>query len=340
MRKVLIFTLVLVAFSGISYSSAQALTVTPRIEVEADPGTAITTNVKVSNEERESRTFYLRYENFHAADETGNPTFTTRQEDLATWIETPLALTLGPGQSIELPIKIDVPANADPGGHFAAIFFASEPPTSDDSENQVALGSKLGVLILLRVKGDFIQNANILEFATTDKQKFYTQLPIGFYYRFQNTGYDHQKPVGDIQITNIFGWGTKALSANSIDGSVLPKSVRKFTTAWTEYGGPFEQKPVIEIPKAEKMGYWDSVNFQARHFLIGRYKATLKLGYNSESAFKTDKAEFVFYIFPWQFLSIAVPVLISLLIILHLLIKRYNRYIIRRAQKQIQNNSK
>jgi hypothetical protein len=313
-------------------NTSNALTITPRIEIEADPGTTVKSTLKITNEEKQSRTFYLRYENFNAQDETGNPTFLPRWEDLSTWIKAPLSITLGPGETFDMPIEIVIPANAEPGGHYTAIFFMNKASEVNDDSDNVALASKLGSLVLLRVRGDFVQDANILEFGTTNKQKFFSQLPIQFYYRFQNGGDDHQKPVGDIQITNIFGSSVKALNANPVEGSVLAKSVRRFTSSWIEKGGDYTQAPVIDLPKADKMAYWDAVNYQARHFTMGRYKAVVKLAFGSKEL-KSDRAEFVFYIIPWQLLSVAIPLFIILLFVLRFVLKRYNRYIIAKAQR-------
>ncbi|QQS22946.1 hypothetical protein IPM19_00010 [bacterium] len=314
---------------------AQALTVTPRLELNGDPGQTLLTLLKITNEERQSKTFYLRTENFNAQDETGNPSFNTRREGLSTWINAPLSVTLGPGQSIDLPMQVSIPEAADPGGHYAAIFFLTEPP--DIAENgSLGISAKLGTLILLRVNGDFVSDANILEFATVDKKRFFTGLPVQFYYRFQNTGDDHVKPQGDIVITNIFGGKTKILSANTVDGSVLPKSVRKFFSTWTERTGEQRQEPVIDPPKSEPLPYWDSVNYQARNFVMGRYKAELGVAFGSQGL-KSDSEKFVFYVIPWQLLTVAIPALLVVLFILRFILKRYNRYIIKKAQRQLQN---
>lgn len=321
-------------FLPITSKEALALTVAPRLELSADPGTVVQSVIKVFNEDKESKTFYLRAENFNAKDETGNPSFNFRKEGLSTWINTPLSITLGPGESLNFPVEINIPSDAEPGGHFAAIFFLTEPPDLSLDPSAFGVSAKLGTLILLRVNGDFVSDANILEFATVDKQKFYTQLPVQFYYRFQNTGADHLKPTGEILISNIFGQTTKIVPANTVDGSVLPKSVRKFFTTWTERTGK-NQSPVVDPPKLEPLPYWDAVNYQARNFIMGRYKAELGLAFGSEGL-KSDQAEFVFYIIPWQLLTVVIPSIILLLIIFRILLKRYNRYIIRRAQRQLQ----
>lgn len=314
---------------------AKALTTNPRIEISGDPGARATTTIKVTNEVRESRTYYLRAENFNSQDETGVPSFNLRREGLSTWIDVPSTITLGPGETIELPIGINIPANAEPGGHYAAVFFLTDPPAAD-SAGVVALSSKLGTLILLRVNGEFVQDADILEFGTLNYQKFYSQLPVQFQYRFQSTGDDHVKPVGDITISNIFGQTAKILVANTVEGSVLPKSVRKFYSVWLHKSGDLRQEPIVDLPKSEPMGYWDSVRYQFKNFAMGSYTANLELAFGTKEL-KSDRAEFTFYIIPWQLLSVVVPGLIILLVVLRWAVKRYNKYIIAKAQSNASN---
>jgi hypothetical protein len=123
------------------------------------------------------------------------------------------------------------------------------------------------------------------------------------------------------------------LAANPVDGSVLPKSVRRFQTVWSGLGGPLKQDPLPDLPKQEKLRFWDAVKYQAQHLAMGRYTATLKLGFGTKEL-KSASAVVVFYIIPWQLLLVAIPSLIILLIILRFAIKRYNRHIITKAQRQ------
>ncbi len=329
---VLVFTLVVPTFK------AQALTANPKVELNGDPGTNVTSSIKLTNEERQSRTYYVAFENFNAQDETGTPSFTTRKEGLSTWIKSQETITLGPGETAELPLEISIPQDAEPGGHFAGAFFSIEPPQLEQDKGKIAIGTRLGSLILLRVNGEFVQNATILEFGTTGKKKVFTQIPIQFYYRFQNTGDDHQKPLGDIQINNTFGRNIKLLSANTVDGSVLPKSIRRFTSVWTQQGGGLKQEPVVDIVMPPKMPFWPTVKEQWNNFAFGRYTAKLKVVYGTKEL-KSTNSEFVFYIIPWQLLSIVVPSGLVLLVALRFGIKRYNRYIIAKARSGNSNST-
>ena len=108
-NAVVLTLLCAIFFSLINVSNVQALTVNPRLEIDSDPGKVVSTSLKIINEERVTRTFYIRSENFNSQDETGNPSFTSRKEGLATWIKAPLSVTLGPSETINLPIEIAIP---------------------------------------------------------------------------------------------------------------------------------------------------------------------------------------------------------------------------------------
>ena len=319
--------LILALFPFISYGA----TVTPRIEVNADPGTTVREVFKITNEERQSKIFYLTYGNFQSVDESGNPAFTGGKTDLATWISGPESVTVGPGDSREVPIAIRIPQEAEPGGHFAAIFLQTEPP-NNSNPGQVAISTKLGSLVLLRVGGEFEQGGTILNFGTTNNQRFFSSLPVPFYYRFQNTGDDHLKPLGDVQITNTFGLTSKILPANPVDGSVLPKSIRRFETVWAESGGVLKQATEISLGGPEA-GFFSQTAYQLKNFAFGKYTAKLKIAYGTPDL-KSTNASFTFFVLPWQLMALAVPSLIILAFVLNWLVRRYNRYIIRKANKR------
>jgi hypothetical protein len=311
-------------------NQASAVTITPRIEINSDPGKTVVENVKISNEERQSRTYYLSIQNFESQDESGNPRFSNRREDLATWVELPETFTVGPGETKELELTIRIPSEVEPGGHFAAIFFTTSPPSESDS-GLVGVSSKLGSLILLRVSGDFVQDASLLEFATKNKQRFFTALPVHFYYRFQNIGEDHVRPVGDVIITNSLGRTAKILPANPVDGSVLPKSIRRFETVWATSFGPLEQGPSPELPKPSGSGFWDNVTYEWQNFAFGKYTAKASIVFGTKEL-KSARDSFSFYVLPWHLLLVVLISLTILFIISRFSIKRYNRYIIAKAQ--------
>lgn len=324
-----VFVLFIVSF----INTAQAITVTPRIEINVNPGETIKEVFKIRNEERQSRTYYTSVENFESQDESGTPRFSLRKEDLATWINLPEIITIGPGEVKEVEFTIITPKEAEPGGHFSAIFLQTSPPSNNGGD--LAISAKLGSLILLRVNGDFQQGGGVLEFATKFKKHFFTSLPIEFYYRFQNDGDDHLHPVGDVLITNSIGRTTKILPANPVDGSVLPKSIRRFETKWLTAFGPIEEDPLKDAPTPAGKGYWENTKYEWHNFALGKYSAKLKVVYGTKEL-KSSKSEFVFYVLPWHLLLLILLGATILFIILRFSLRRYNRYIIANARRQLE----
>ena len=112
-------------------STASALTVSPvKLEISGDPGEIVKGEILLKNEKEGTKTFYSSFENFEATGETGTPTFIPAKEGLGTWIEAAPQITLEPGEQKKVPYTISIPEDADPGGHFAAIFLGYFPSSS------------------------------------------------------------------------------------------------------------------------------------------------------------------------------------------------------------------
>jgi len=311
---------------------AVALTVSPvRLEVSGEPGQTLTSELTLINEEREVRTFYSSLENFEARGETGRPYFTPGTEGLATWMEIPKEVTLEPGETKTIPFKIEIPQNTEPGGYFAAIFWGSQPPEVKEG-GQIMVGTKTGILVLLSVPGEIKGGGGLLEFSTKDKEKFFNSLPITFIYRFQNTSTDRIKPEGEIEIKNIFGKISVVLPANKVEGNVLPRSIRKFEVIWEETPkDSAKAEPTGQAQKDDtKIGFFGAVKKQWSNFHFGRYNAELNLKYGIKN--EEARANYGFYIIPWQLLSVIIVIFVIIGFLGFKGIKRYNQWIIKKAQ--------
>jgi len=330
---------------------AEALTISPaRVELNGDPGQTLTGEYTLENKENVEKTFYSSSENFEAQGETGTPYFVAGTEGLASWIVLPSEMVLGPNETKKLTYSINIPTGIDPGGYFAAIFWGTSNPQENIQGGDVSVGAKLGLVILLRVSGDIKEEGGILDFKTlneqklkelkeagadeqklkeagADEQKLFTMLPVDFSYRFQNNGGDRIKPKGNITIKNIFGMTSDVLNANSNEGNVLPSSVRKFSLSWNRLN---DSKEKIEIP----VSFVDTVKYQANHFALGMYTANLDLTYGVGDELK-NSAKTRFFVFPYQLLIV---VFFGLLVLV-LLLKSYNKMIIKKAQKNVNISS-
>jgi hypothetical protein len=293
---------------------ASALTVSPvRVEIDGNPGQTLRGEMEVYNEQPEDKTFYSSFENFEPSGDTGSPKFIGDTGNLSTWIKTSDQINIAPEEKIIVPYTITIPENAEPGGYFAAIFWGEQNPAAVQG-GEVSIGGKLGVLVLLRVNGDIHEEAGISDFITTDSKRLFTMLPIGFSYRFTNKGQDRVAPLGDLTIKNTFGATVATLKANESEGNVLPNSTRTFKQTW----GKDEPQPAATFFAVAKQ--------QLTSFHFGFYKAEVAVVWGSENTLTTATTWFL--MFPWQLLSIAAVLLLILLIV----VKQYNRWIVARSK--------
>ncbi len=318
-RNFLLFTLAILTFVSIPIAQVEAVTMSPiRLELAADPGETIRGTVKIYNDEKLQRTLYLSAANFEAKDETGEPSFTPGvQGGLASWVTIQPTVTLNFNEAQEIPFTVSVPSGVDPGGYFAAIFASVEPPAPGDS--MIALENNVGTLVLFKVNGQFPEGETILEFETKDKKTTFTNLPIEFYFRFQNSGKDRAMPLGDITIKNLFGGITKVISANRGAGNALPESIRRFDSAWVTAGKGQKETFEGQIVYPQFNTFLDAVKYQWNNFALGRYSADLKLTVNNDTS-RSHVKSLAFWIIPWQLLVVIGAVVIVFVLPLALLL--------------------
>ena len=293
--------------------NAQALTISPvRVEITGNPGQTLRGEMEILNEQGETKTFFSSFENFEPSGDTGSPRFVGNSGNLSTWLSTNTRIDIAPNEKQIIPFTIAIPADAEPGGYFSAIFWGSQDPKTQEA-GEVAIGGKLGVLILLRVAGDIHEEAGLSEFVAADDKRLLTAVPVTIGYRFTNKGDDRVVPLGDIVIKNTFGMEVESLKANESEGNVLPNSSRKFQVIWSK-----------DAPK-DIQGFLANAKAQLANFHFGFYRAQAAIVWGSTN--KVETASTWFFLFPWQSLSI---VAIGLILV-YFLLRRYNAWIISRS---------
>lgn len=316
-----------------SFKEVSALTVSPvRMEISGNPGETIIKEITLLNDSTtKEETFYVSYSNFEAQGETGSPAFVEPQYGLGTWMSTVSSVTLAPNSSKNIPITITIPKEADPGGHFAVVFFGTNPNNSDGG--QVSVGAKMGTLILLSVNGDVLESGGLITFRVKDKKFFHNSLPVLFQYRWKNDGNDRIKPEGKITIRNMFYIPVDRLNANAVSGNVLPHSIRLFETEWLKD----KMENGKTAPDSFITSFFDRVSYQWKNFALGPYVANLNLVYGSEN-YQSSKNTY-FFVFPWQLFICLVLALIFIFWVGKKIIKRYNKHIIEKARASMVNNT-
>lgn len=330
-----LFLSILMVMSG---KQAYALTLSPtRLDVSGDPGQTLAGELEIYNEQDREMTFYVSAQNFEARGETGSPYFLPEKDTgLASWIKSAESIVVGPKERIKFPYEITIPQGTDGGGYFAAIFFATNPPTPEEG-GQVTIGSKVGTLVFLNVSGDAPEGAGIIEFGTKDG-KILPYLPITLFYRFSNDGARKVMPLGAIEINNMLGNKSAVLDANASQGNVLPGSVRRFEITWSQLNedtvsskDKVADKNIIMPKEGEKIGFFQAVKMQKENFAIGKYTADLNLSYGDS---KTATSQASFWVIPWQLLTLVIGALIVAIIIISLITKRHNKKLIERVKRE------
>ena len=301
-------------FASVNHASAMAVSPV-KFDFEIAPGQAVQERIRLLNDTNQKETFTLFAENFIAQGEDGGQAYVGRDHStgLASWIRPSApSVTLNPGEAKEFPFLISIPQNAEPGGHYATIFFARAGNQSGGSG--VGVAEEIGVLLLVRVPGNIREEASIESFrvipdATSDR------LPVHFELRIRNTGSVHLRPKGTIAVKNMLGYTVARVATNSQDSAVLPNSVRRLISSW------------VKAEDLEEGFLYELVN-EWRNFAIGRYTATAELTYGSRNiALSHDRI--VFWVWPWRLMIVFVLLLMTIVFG----IKGYNRMIVRMAVK-------
>lgn len=314
---------------------AFALTITPiRYEIAGDPGQTLDQEITLVNESDKSQLYYVSFANFEAQGDTGSPNFVEPKDDIGTWMSTSQSsINIGAGEQKKVTLKITIPKDATPGGHFGAIFWGTSPGAKP---GEVSIGTKTGLLVLLTVSGPITESAGLVDFQTTDKGWFYKQLPIGFQYRFSNQGSDRVKPEGNVVVRSILGWRVARVNANPSDGNVLPNTTRKFNPEWvkTTSFGMYQE----EVAQKQTYSFIRAIKDEWRNFAVGVFSARVVATFGAnDSEVKSNRAYFV--VFPWELLLIIAIIGTGAYYLLRTLIRRHNRSIIKKAEQLYRQQS-
>jgi len=276
------------AFAG------EGLTISPPInEPKIKPGQTMEFTIKVNNPTAGTVEVYPQAMDFKAAGESGEPAFYTSEDgsdkfSLVRWISFSTSkIALTPSQIVDFKYSITIPADAEPGGHYGAVFFVSDPPTDTNPGSKVTIGSMVGSLVLLTVPGETIEKGVVDEFYA-NSSLYMSGNTADFTTRISNIGNVHFKPRGNIVIKSVLGGRQEtSLVFNEQNGNVLPDSTRKFTNQWKH---PWYQ--------------------------FGIYRAELATVYGVSE--KPLTSTFVFWIIPWWLIVAIVVLLLILLLVIWL----------------------
>lgn len=331
MRKQLTVILSAIALgSSLFLSPLSAVAATPtangyrvspvRTNLTIKPGASSTVTVFVQNASDATENIQTIVNDFQAPkDESGNPALllngaTATQHSLKQFVkvETP-TFTLLPGQQKSVNVNITIPPGTPGGGYYGAVRFA---PVGVSGDKNVNLSASVASLMLLTVPGNLNEAMSIAGFGVAQgdvtavnvdlRSLFFNGKNLKAVVRFQNSGNVQEQPFGKIQLKK----GSKVLATYNVNnpdspGNVLPDSIRRFSVDLNKVGS------------------------------FGKYKIEGNFGYGSKGQLLSASA--TFYVIPLPVIIIIVVIILLILFLIFVLprlIRRYNRRVIARANRQ------
>lgn len=243
-----------------------AISISPlTFDLSANTGDTLIDELIVRNSGKETVNISVESQDFVASGEEGDIALSEEKTtySLSSWIKIDNGtFQLTGRQQKKVKFSINIPSNAEPGGHYASVYAYLRPSTEADTGAYI--GQKIGSLVLLKVAGAVKEEATIDTFKTV--KSWYEKGPVEFDVRIKNTGNVHIKPKGMIAVTNI--WGNKVVDIPVDQKNVLPGSTRHMSAIWQD------------IPK------------------FGKYTATLLSYYGEDNKQITEAT--TFWIIPWK----------------------------------------
>ena len=260
----------------------------PKYDLPAHPGEVLTTTINLRNTTSIPITAHAILNDFVPKNTTGEPGILADGSDggatsMKGWFVAMPDQVIPPGILKTFTVRVNVPSNASPGGHYGVVRFTSGTP-STNGNNGVALTASVGTLYLISVTGAVREDLNVSQFYVQQYGKRGTWFQKGdlqFVNEFRNSGNVHVKPVGTLFVTDMFGHKVAQLKVNSAEGNVLPTSTRSFTE-------DFNKK------------------------LFGHYTARIFLRYGNGKQLESSAVKF--WVFPWQLILIGLAIIAILVV--------------------------
>lgn len=276
-----------------------------KTELWMDKGDKYTKELLISNRSGQKKLFQIKVEDFRGSRGEDQTVQFMGDEigpfSLKDYVRPEITeIILSHGQRLRLPVQIDVPETAEPGGMYGAVLVSAINIDDDalDLDKDKAAGSmkvvtRLASLFFVRIKGDVLENSYMKDFKTN--KRFYESGPISFTMLYENNGSVHESPYGVIEIKNMLG---RKIDEIQVDPwFVMPDSLRTRELKWE------------------------------RGLLFGKYTAVASVNRGYQNII--DKKSYDFWVVPWKILGAGIVITVLLIwlfiwIIGHFEIKKRN----------------
>lgn len=295
---------------------SNALAIQPRKDYNLNPGQSVQDTLTITNQNRdEPLNLNLNVVDFEARDETGSPLLLPTSRDRTAWslknfIDMPDRVTINPGETVRIPLVIEVPAGTGAGSYYSAIQYSAVSPSGDGPGNIANISASGASLIFVKVPGQAKQQLTFMQFGAfapsaggndgSFKGLYFGERPRVMAYRLRNDGNIAEQPNASIQIKNFSGEVVYTVSdANPKDQLALRGQVRRFDACIN---------PENKVQTTETGTDINSlVCGDTEKLSPGRYTAELTILYG-ENGNETREitARATFWYLPWWFVGLVV----------------------------------
>lgn len=231
--SLILLILISLLFTSSTLAQQSGIQISPvTYNFELKPTETQKAKITISNLNTEELDYVLEKENFTYVSEEGAPSFAAVNlkegvTSLADWIifTDPIEGKLAPKKEQVINFTISVPAGAEPGGHYAAVF-VKQIKKNAEGKTELGVSSRVGTLILVSIPGATEKSAEIVEF---NSPKIVWHGPVDFKLRVKNTGTVHYDSQAKVTLDPLLGKNTDIDLGKH---TILPLNVRSFKGVW------------------------------------------------------------------------------------------------------------
>ncbi len=292
-----VVSLSLLTMVGIKYAHAQqAITFTispPVINATLNPGDKSEGVMKIINDTNQTQNYTVSVQDFIVDNSQGIPHILPpdtlpQKYSAASWIgvDNP-SLSVPAHTRVTFNYFIQTPANARPGGHYAAALIG--PDTSSTLSNSgTGVSGKIGTLFYIDINGNIVEHADVAAFQANGFQEYG---PVTINTLIRNQGDLHITPLGTITLKDMLG---RVVATEKLDQhNIFPGGIAR------AYQNVFGQN----------------------QFMIGPYTAKLAATYGRNNNLPLV-ATLTFWVFPWKVVTLVILILIALILAVKVLRSR------------------
>lgn len=299
MRKILsiiiaIGFLIIIADTVMAQEGQRTITIVPpTVKKTLDPGAKTEGVMKVINDSNETLTFAVSVQDYVVIDKKGTPNILppntlNGKYSAASWIGvTPDTFTIEPHQKQTLNYYLQIPADASPGGHYAAVVYAPTTPGERMQTSGASVRTQTGTLFYIDVNGDVMEKAKVVNFLANSFQEYG---PVKISTEIQNMGDLHITPDGQIVVKDLLG---RTISNTKLDTHNI-------------------------YPGNKSYQYENTIG---QNLMIGRFEAILLASYGKTKNLPLMSTVY-FYVFPWKVAAVIVLIIIAAILGMKLMKKK------------------